>query len=159
MRARHIAMQFVKWGGPMVALMLSFAWWRSGTTWMTHVGPGDWTITLAWGKFGIAYEPGIMAMTEQLTGVAMPRGLANIQRPWGMHWSFSGTWEPGRKAVVVPMWFPTIIVAGLSALAWQMEFAARRRARAGNCAKCNYSRVGLASTTPCPECGSMKVVA
>ncbi|MCX5690324.1 MAG: hypothetical protein NTV94_11175 [Planctomycetota bacterium] len=125
------------------------------------MGPGDWVASVSAGVASVSYEPGVIAQTEQMTGVPVPRGLTTLQVPTTtpqvprkLVWWFGGTWEPARKSLIVPLWFPILLVAGLSALAWRMDFAYRRRARIGCCTRCNYNRAGLPSAATCPECGA-----
>jgi hypothetical protein len=158
MRARRVAMQFMKWGGPILAVVISFGWWRSGSTSIEYLGPDDWMAIVSNGQVSVSYEAYFIAEIERIVGVPQDRGLRiepvhpSIQK---MRWWFGGAWEePENKFVSVPLWFPLAIVVGLSVMGWRMEIAARRRARIGNCSKCNYNRAGLAPEASCPECGA-----
>lgn len=153
LRCWRTSITTIKWAGPVVTIALAAAWWWSGRYWATYVGPGDWTATVAAGLVGVSHEPGLIAMTEQATGVPVPQGLRIVTKSHDMAWWFRVTWEPGRKAISVPLWCPLVIAAGVSAAAWRSDLAARRRARAGCCAACGYNRTGLAPQAPCPECG------
>lgn len=153
MRCWRASFTTIKWLGPVVTAGLALVWWLSGRYWATHIGPGDWTASVAVGLAGVTYEPGLIAMTEQATGVPVPRGLRIIRKSHDMAWWFRVTWEPGRKTVSVPLWCPLVIATGLSAAAWHRDLAARRRARAGSCPACGYQRAGLPARAPCPECG------
>lgn len=53
--------------------------------------------------------------------------------------------------VFVPIWMPLVAFAVPSALAWWWH---ARRVRPGQCNKCRYDRTGLATSGPCPECGT-----
>jgi hypothetical protein len=156
---RRAAIHVSKWYGPIVAVGLAIAWWVGGTTWFIHVGPGDWRVTAAGGVVAIAYEPGSIAQAEQITGVPVPKGLRSIPAAGPRMWWFFFAWEPNRKTLAVPLWFPIAITLGLSALAWRIDLAARRRARIGCCPKCSYNRTGLPAASPCPECGASGGVA
>ncbi len=54
-----------------------------------------------------------------------------------------------------PLW--PLVAASLipTTILWTLHLRATRRARAGNCAKCNYSLSGLTPPSPCPECGTL----
>jgi hypothetical protein len=53
----------------------------------------------------------------------------------------------------LPLWVPTAVMAGLTALGWRFDCLVRRRARLNLCPKCNYDRAGIAGDAKCPECG------
>ncbi|MCC6322221.1 MAG: hypothetical protein IT438_12380 [Phycisphaerales bacterium] len=55
-----------------------------------------------------------------------------------------------------PLWFPLLLAAAPTALAWRSELRRRRRERGGKCAKCGYDLAGLArgGGAACPECGA-----
>ncbi len=156
---RRAAIHVSKWCGPIVAVGLAIAWWVGGTTWFIYVGPGDWTTVAAGGIVAVTYEPGSIAQTEQLTGVPVPKGLRSIPAPGARMWWFFLEWAPSRKSLGLPLWFPIVIMLGLTALAWRIDLAARRRARIGCCPKCSYNLAGLPSASPCPECGASGSVA
>ena len=53
----------------------------------------------------------------------------------------------GFHVAAIPLW---PLALGFAAIA----FIAHRRARKPGCKKCEYSLLGLPSSSPCPECGS-----
>jgi hypothetical protein len=76
-------------------------------------------------------------------------------------------WTPGRMQTFVvgaatpvedvwyiPIW-PAVLMFGVcyGALVGR-EAQLARRTRIGRCVACAYSRIGLAPTAPCPECGA-----
>ena len=121
MRLRHAAIAIGKWGGLIVALLPAVGWWYSGRLWVVHVGPVDWTDFAVSGLVGARYESGSIAMTEQATGVPVPRKLRIIgiptKTPGSMARRFGGTWVPGRISVALPFWFLLAIAASLIAAA------------------------------------------
>jgi hypothetical protein len=64
----------------------------------------------------------------------------------------SGTY----RALVVPLW-PLILVGGL--LSWRLRVLFRRHSDPSLCRGCGYPRTGLATGTPCPECGRATLLA
>jgi hypothetical protein len=152
-------MKFFKWGGPAVALLLVATWWFSGRTWIAHVGPGDWQVSVGSGRVSITYWPGRTAQTQAITGAPPPKGLQAMNTPRQFNWWFRIAWEPDRRFFAIPLWFPFLIVVGLTTAAWRQEILARRRALLGHCPECHYDRTGLAASAPCPECGTTIVVA
>jgi len=110
-----------KWGGLIVALLPAAGWWYSGRLWVVHVGRVDWTDFVVSGLVGARHESGSIAMTEQATGVPVPRKLRIIgiptKAPGSMARRFGGTWVPGRISVALPFWFLLAIAASLIAAA------------------------------------------
>jgi hypothetical protein len=54
---------------------------------------------------------------------------------------------------MLPLW-STVLMAGAPVLGWwRWKLVLRARAAQGLCQNCGYSRTGLSSATPCPECG------
>lgn len=152
-------MRWIKWGGPVVALLLVVFWWFSSTTWIAHLGPGDWQVSAGGGLIGISYWPGRTSLTRSITGVSPPTGVQTVKTPRQFNWWFRMIWQPDRRSVAIPMWIPFVIVVGLTAYARHTEVAARRRALLGHCPKCHYDRRDLAATAPCPECGTTRQIA
>lgn len=157
MTAKRAGMQFFKWGGPVVALLLVVWWWFSRTTWISYnTGSGDWRFSSGTGGVKISYWP------STWKGHAIYRypwhkglqveNLASFNRHWN-NW-FGVRWEFDNRSIRIPLWFPFLIVVGLTAAAWRKEIIHRRRALIGLCPKCHYTRRGLAATAPCPECGT-----
>jgi len=69
----------------------------------------------------------------------------------GLRFDWKARWSSGFS---VPLWFPVLLGAGMTCLAWRLDSLARRRERAGLCPKCYYDRKGLPPDTVCPECGA-----
>jgi hypothetical protein len=54
------------------------------------------------------------------------------------------------------LWVPALLAAAPTGLLWGMHIRKRRsRAKAGCCTRCGYDLRGLASGSPCPECGAV----
>jgi hypothetical protein len=140
-------------------VLVGVLWWLSGTTWVAHLGPGDWQISSGGGLIGISHWPGRTATTESITGVPMPKGLQTVSIQRQYSWWFRAEWKPDQRSFAIPLWFPFLFVTILTIAAWRHEFAARRRTLIGCCSKCKYDRRGLSPTTPCPECGHTTQIA
>jgi hypothetical protein len=153
MTVKRAGMQFFKWGGPVVALLLVVWWWFSRTTWISYMGPGDWQFSSGSGRVNITYWPSTWK-GHAITGHPRQKGLQVENTPRQVNWWFGVRWEFDHRSIRIPLWFPFLIVVGLTAAAWRKEIIIRRRALIGLCPKCHYTRRGLAATAPCPECGT-----
>ncbi|MFT3685790.1 MAG: hypothetical protein QM783_12845 [Phycisphaerales bacterium] len=77
-------------------------------------------------------------------------GLSINWSPYGFEatrWKpeyFTGNWN-------LPLWLPFTILLVPPAFYWLLT----RPRKPGVCAKCGYSRAGLARSSACPECGAM----
>lgn len=63
--------------------------------------------------------------------------------------------SPAGAQVVVPLWLPWLFAMGISILLFRDHRREKQRRLLGCCPACGYDRSGLASTTPCPECGAV----
>ena len=99
------------------------------------------------------------------TGMASPFGSTTAKpRPgdWflygfdGMHtrWLPEYVSLPGYLKIVVPLWIPTLMFAGMSCLVCRSFYQYSKRQKQGRCTQCGYMLYGL--TEPrCPECGAV----
>jgi len=87
-------------------------------------------------------DPGLQGMPRRFFPLAERRTMA-----WG--WWFEVRRPRVGTYFAVPLWFP-VLAAG----AWT-AFAHRKRRRPDECSVCGYERAGLASGSPCPECGHL----
>lgn len=69
-------------------------------------------------------------------------------------WLFRPEFSGGRAAgdVLIPLWLPMSLGAGLSTYGWVRLRGARRAA--GCCTRCSYDMRDLPRGAVCPECGS-----
>ncbi len=56
--------------------------------------------------------------------------------------------------VTIPLWMFAVLAGVPGAVLFTLGCRARRRAKAGACAKCGYDLRASASGAPCPECGA-----
>ncbi len=93
-----------------------------------------------------------------------PNGWLDISPYWGRLTTWQ-TWVMLPRYVRVsngststriqlPLWLPFLATALPTAFLIHHHLRTTRRARAGNCPKCNYNLRGLPPTTLCPECGA-----
>lgn len=87
------------------------------------------TVAIVWGETNSGGDPRCVVVRTPIGLVLWPDG------------SFEANW------LVVPLWIPMILCAGV---AW---LALRARFRVGVCRKCGYDLAGLQDATVCPECG------
>lgn len=155
MSIRRAGKRFLKWGGPVVAVLLAVVWWMSGKWYAAYIWPGDWVFRVERGVSGVAHWPG---EAKLYTGFAPPVWYLVPTKSTPFLWWFYAKWEPDHQSASVPLWFPFVIVVGLSAAVWRRDWLAKRRALLGHCVKCHYDRRGLAVAAPCPECGAAEQV-
>jgi hypothetical protein len=148
----------IKWGGAVVTFLLAVVW----------IGSGWWCVIWGDGKGGtISVRAGGLAIwnVEDIDGDPwdgwyLLRDLPPLQRS-RFQWKFEMT--PGGaswglpRALVIPLWAPTLVVFIPTVIAWRLDALARRRERVRLrlCLKCNYDRSGIAADAKCPECGSV----
>jgi hypothetical protein len=73
-----------------------------------------------------------------------------------LEWLPSGRVGAGWVEIGVPYWMPLAPMLAFAVSFWYGEIRRRwRRAKAGLCRRCGYSRRGLASDAKCPECGAV----
>ena len=74
-------------------------------------------------------------------------------------WSPSIQTRVDEVQVRVPLWIPLLLAIGVTVWIWRLDKIAQLRAAVHSCAKCGYSRTGLAPTAVCPECGAVHSIA
>ena len=135
----------IKWGGLALCLLLAGVWVRSEFATELWVA-SKWAALWHCGKVGVM--PG--------SEVNRFRGYLRIwdDGPNFRSWWCTFTQRPEGWWVTIPLWMPLAPTLLATAAAWRLDALARRRARAGVCAKCGYDRAGLAASAVCPECGA-----
>lgn len=63
-------------------------------------------------------------------------------------------WTKDGQLIQFAVWPIPLLLVTPAALFLRSASLARRRANANACAKCGYNLTGLATGTPCPECGA-----
>ena len=154
----------MKWGGAVVSVLLLVVWvgsgWRDCTWTLREDGERATYATLGHGRFafetidicrfmGASIGPG-PGLWGTCTGLL--RG-----EPSGSKWFFRWRSDSVAAYFGAPLWILVAASAAGTGLAWRVDTLARRRARVGNCPKCNYDRTGLAPGGVCPECGQASV--
>lgn len=136
----------VKWSGLALGLLCVGAWIASIRATCGWWGPGGELLSV---------RPGVLTFARGVTT------LKDVQEP-GWFWRTSPNlqlpewlidWTPGFAAVSLPLWMPALLASGIGALAWLLEYRAKRKERARSCRLCGYDRRGLEPQAPCPECG------
>ena len=126
---------------------------------------GFYLCTLVWyvywysstGGWSVCIEQGAMMIARHSSGDNLVHGfyVNRTHAGWDLRsllpFAHSDSWE---TQVILPLWIP-ILLAGVpsyrSSRARELEF---RRAIAGLCRSCGYSRSGLSRSAACPECGT-----
>jgi hypothetical protein len=166
MRRRRLR-RWAKWACTVAAVLAVavavFSGFRSAT--YVHVSKDSKaarTVVIAGGQLAFYQWRGYDMM-----GVPMAEGWSiweALTWSWGVGGTFNERdWHGGilwgrPNALVGPEWYagvsvvyPVALTLIPAALLW---YANRRRAGPGSCAKCGYSRRGLAADAKCPECGT-----
>jgi hypothetical protein len=140
----------VRWAGLAAAVLLAWVWGAS-VLWYTRyeANSGSYIIDLgagtATGCFGLSSGPEV----PYLPGWSFQRYRYDGYPILG--WNFQFRCNPAGTYVVLPLWMPWLLIAGLTA--WR--FRADRLWSPHACAKCGYDRKGLAAAVQCPECGTV----
>jgi hypothetical protein len=95
--------------------------------------------------------------TTYVLGVdGQPRHAAVVWFPQGGTWSLAPSvsrWS-AHTTYRVPYWCIAVPFAAVAFISERRRRAWLTHERLGKCAKCGYSRAGLAVSTCCPECGT-----
>jgi hypothetical protein len=137
----------VKWGGPVLTILLVALWRYSGGHVVELFKWDGWSIDTSCGRLHFVALKG-KAHRPIWLGWNAWRDHVNYR------WDFEYESTPPAWTVYVPFWFPAAIVLFATGAAWHTDLRARRRARAGHCVICGYDRAGLAGGAACPECGT-----
>jgi hypothetical protein len=156
----------------VLALALAGLWVRSywladSLHWVGVVEPGGWgrLLGLDCGGGGAAIHVGAYAgSTERYGAPGRWRWQSRDARPvdyaggsWGQRLGFKYASQRGGdfrwRAVVFPLWVPTVLFAALPLARGAMFVRRRRRVRGGHCVKCGYDL--RATPERCPECGAV----
>ena len=153
MRCRTVIRKSAKWGGATVAILLA-ALWVGSAWWGGEYRPTQYSVHLAMGQVSVAWYAFPGQGQGRIWGPATGRPV-----PVGVRWWFAHGDVPRAMAYwSMPIWMPTLIVAGLAAWAWQRDFVATNCDGTARCTKCGYSLAGLPPRTACPECGNKLLI-
>jgi hypothetical protein len=67
---------------------------------------------------------------------------------------YLGTLSGMETVAFLPLWIPALLFTVFTRATLRNHRRHAERARAGQCVRCGYSRLGLANSTQCPECGA-----
>ena len=139
----------IKWGGLVATVLLVIV-----------AGASIWC--------GVSWQSGTADHVFLSAGSVVSFHISGLPQVSGSRWSFRMqpprfVWMPTidtnasikMTVVVVPLWIPLVVAAGIAALAWRLDTLASRRARLDLCHICHYDRTGLALGAVCPECGRL----
>ncbi len=108
--------------------------------------------------------PMLSMQYQEIVDVRNPGQIISLISPGSLaSWRGGIDLGPNRFGLF-PVWpgfaVNTLIFATTIAWVWRgvLTFRAARRVRGGLCASCGYDRRGLATGTPCPECGGLPAV-
>jgi hypothetical protein len=138
-----------KWTATIVSALI-ILWWVPSGWYGWYIHGGRTIVSSGQGSIWLSYYNGGPQSFEA--------GLRKTGPQWD--WSFAyGRWDSKRVAMThwtiqSPLWIPFLLFAIPTALLWRRDHILTKRARANHCPKCEYDRVGLAATDPCPECGT-----
>ena len=134
----------VKWGGAVVSVVLLAAWVGCNWWWVQWKAAGGGVVIVSAGRITV----GDVGSGGSFSGwkVGTYRGA--------LEWWYMSNWTGSVWWIDTPLWIPVVPTLLVTAAAWRMDLALRRRERMGKCAKCGYDRTGLALGAVCPECGA-----
>ena len=147
MRIRRGIVKTVKWGGPVVAVVIAWLCWESVEYLTAFNSPFGMRANLTEGGLVFCYNPDWQLYKDV-------DGFQFLKWPSYVSWWFEYRTRFTDRSVFIPGWFPFIITVGLSVFAWRSDTHDARRRKLGQCPKCNYSRAGLGADVVCPECGA-----
>lgn len=106
---------------------------------------------IGWGH--VVYAPVTETVTSTDFVAGWPRGKGKSSK--FLTGFFADEDDDRTLRIGIPLWFPILVVGGLTAYAYRKElFAARPAPQDAICSKCNYDRRGLDPAAACPECKS-----
>ncbi len=140
----------MKWGGAVLSVVLVTVWIGSGWWYAAYTWRGGAEVDVAVGLVIVGQaDP---AMNWPLPGWDV--GPRELSYDWWFHGSADRSADLSWWWFGTPLWLPTASLLLATAAAWRLDAIARRRARAGCCAKCGYDLRGLRDGVVCPECGA-----
>jgi hypothetical protein len=160
----------LKWSGAaltikLLVIWIASEWWEVTWAWTDDTFTSTQCCLSCGRVFAEHFVDGGVCHTFSSTGVPYPYWPGTLDsRPiccwWQIpvcNWKFSGEARSTGTGVTlsmwVPLWAPVLALGSSTIWIWRVDAASRRLKHGNFCPKCGYSRTGLASTTPCPECG------
>ena len=140
----------IKWIGAVITALLAIIW--IGSAWCTcgFSQPGGPGVGVAFGQFRIRSD-------DSRSPSQFAHGWHFYYVPGGgFEWWFRGMpydSTAGYGYLLVPLWFPLLLVGVPTMLIWRSDRRGRRAERGKVCPKCGYDRTGLPPERVCPECG------
>ena len=143
--------KMVKWGGLVLTVLVVVVWVGSGWCDIRWVSASGACCMANCGYVEFAYEP-------EIFGSMVPVGWDTESHPFHWELRFQRVKLITGWTVAIPLWSVLVLALIPTGSAWRLDTLARRRARVGLCAMCNYDRAGLAAGAVCPECGAGALV-
>jgi hypothetical protein len=137
----------IKWTGAAVTALLMVVWIASGWAYLRFWPTPALCISVSRGQTQFTEY---RAFRLPATSSGWKAGTHPFNLAWASRWDS----DQHLRDFQVALWLPSVIAWGVTASAWLLDNAARRRARLNLCPKCNYDRTGLAKDSVCPECGA-----
>ena len=131
----------LKWGGPILLLLIALAWTISLRWRVTYLGKPSSTQT------GFTMLTGGCLLLFPTALSPNPGGWHFVRHPESPHWF---EFHRGPVIFILPLWIPFVLIAVPMVLVWWLD---RRRIPPGHCQRCRYDLTGNTSGT-CPECGT-----
>lgn len=150
MRAPIRPRALTKWCGIALSVLLFAAWIGSNWWGVSRIDVHSTRGATAWyvGAGQIRYT------RLGVTWIArVPPTLSRTTASFDFGWDLADLFTPPITKVHVPLWWPLVLVVGVTASAWRPDVRTWRRRRNGQCLGCGYDRGGAAAGAVCPECG------
>jgi len=158
--AFRIALRTLKWGTLVVALLVAGVWVGGRHTAFLlckNIDGCDYSVSGHPGGFQVACVPPIEPPVNLTLVYYLGHDIGDYD-DLGPIWMPNIEGLSGPDLVIqIPYWLPILLLASTSGGLFWRDRRASRRATAGDCPSCGYSRAGLALDAVCPECGKAKV--
>ncbi len=161
-RRRHRLERAARWGCTALAVLLAGIWGFSSRRSLLCISPastaGQYVACIVHGgilylEFGQERQPGGSRSWALSIETNYPKGRS----VWIHEWLPGVVRDPTFWGLSAPLWIPFVVIVVASVWLWVRFLHRRTRVRAGLvCPECLYSRLGLAPSAPCPECGTRR---
>lgn len=153
------------WCAATLTIALAALWFSTGWWWAAY---GYRTRRI---RFETAVHAGLFRLGWTDSRDVPPRlaeqpsaGWQDFHLNWWQWWWYGNPFTSiaagrlkGDLFVIFPLWVFPLGMTIPTLIAWRLDARARRLIHVGNCPSCGYSRAGLVTSKPCPECGITSV--
>lgn len=152
--ASRIALRTLKWGTLAAALLVAGVWageQRTAPLGFQRVGNSEVWVHGHWGGMQIHLQPSFNPMMHEFWKIGHGAPYMDTRHVWAPSIESHSN---SVTVIMIPYWLPILLFASISGGLFWRDRRASRRANAGDCPSCGYSRAGLAHGVVCPECAA-----